>query len=221
MGGMALDTVVAGPWNRRRSGAQVGTLDLRRPPGREWGLMEVDLVERARLGDQAAFEALARAAQDRLYAVAYRIVRDPDLAEDAMQAALIAMWHDLPALRDPARFESWSYRLLVRASIRLARHERRQRDVRRIPAFEMTDPLDAPWRIAQRDEIAHAFDHLSPEHRAILVLRYYLDQPLATMATVLGIPEGTVASRLNHASRRLGEVLRASRATSLEAERAP
>jgi RNA polymerase sigma-70 factor (ECF subfamily) len=183
--------------------------------------MEVDLVERARLGDQAAFEVLASAAQDRLYAAAYRIVRDPDLAEDAMQAALIAMWHDLPALRDPARFEAWSYRLLVRASIRVARHERQQHDVRRIPAGEIADPLDAPWRIAQRDEIAHAFGHLTPEHRAILVLRYYLDQSLATMSVVLGIPEGTVASRLNHASRRLGAVLRADRATSLEPERAP
>jgi RNA polymerase sigma-70 factor (ECF subfamily) len=183
--------------------------------------MEVDLVERARRGDQAAFEELARAAQDRLYSVAYRIVRDPDLSQDAMQAALIAMWRDLPALRDPSRFEAWSYRLLVRASIRVARHERHERDVRRIPTGEVADPWDAPGRIAQRDEIAHAFGRLTPEHRAILVLRFYLDQSLATMAVVLGIPEGTVASRLNHASRRLGEVLRATRAAELEPERVP
>ena len=77
--------------------------------------MDTDLVTRAQHGDEEAFASLAVAAGDRLHAVAHRILRDIDLAEDATQQALLAIWRDLPQLRDPARFDAWSYRLLVRA----------------------------------------------------------------------------------------------------------
>ena len=65
------------------------------------------------------------AAGDRLHAVAHRILRDIDLAEDATQQALLTIWRDLPQLRDPARFDAWSYRLLVRACYAEARRTRR------------------------------------------------------------------------------------------------
>lgn len=77
--------------------------------------MDTDLVTRAQAGDEQAFVSLAMAIGDRLHAVAYRILRDTDLAEDASQQALMSIWQDLPQLRDPARFEAWSYRLLVHA----------------------------------------------------------------------------------------------------------
>src|SRR5687767_9125492 len=83
-----------------------------RPSGRG---MDTDLVTRAQRGDEEAFASLAVTAGDRLHAVAHRILRDLDLAEDATQQALLAIWRDLPQLRDPARFDAWSYRLLVRA----------------------------------------------------------------------------------------------------------
>jgi RNA polymerase sigma-70 factor (ECF subfamily) len=77
--------------------------------------LETDLVRRAQDGDEQAFASLAVSAGNRLHAVAHRILRDTDLAEDATQQALLAIWRDLPQLRDPARFDAWSYRLLVRA----------------------------------------------------------------------------------------------------------
>ena len=77
--------------------------------------MDQALVILAQNGDEEAFASLAVASGDRLHAVAFRILRDSDLAEDATQQALLAIWRDLPQLRDPARFDAWSYRLLVRA----------------------------------------------------------------------------------------------------------
>ena len=72
--------------------------------------MDVDLIGRAQRGDEEAFASLAVATGDRLHAVAHRILRDTDLAEDATQQALLTIWRDLPQLRDPSRFEAWSYR---------------------------------------------------------------------------------------------------------------
>src|SRR5829696_473591 len=77
--------------------------------------MDTDLVVRAQHGDEQAFASLAVAVGDRLHAVAHRILRDADLAEDATQQALLTIWREIRQLRDPARFDAWSYRLLVRA----------------------------------------------------------------------------------------------------------
>src|SRR5262245_66330480 len=87
--------------------------------------MDLELVIRAQRGDEEAFASLAVASGDRLHAVAHRILRDIDLAEDATQQALIALWQDLPQLRDPARFDAWSYRLLVNACYSEGRRQRR------------------------------------------------------------------------------------------------
>ena len=99
--------------------------------------MDTDLVIRAQHGDEEAFASLAVAAGDRLHAVAHRILRDIDLAEDATQQALLTVWRDLPQLRDPARFDAWSYRLLVRACYAEARRTRRwSPNLRLLPADE-------------------------------------------------------------------------------------
>src|SRR5437667_12115869 len=77
--------------------------------------MDTDLVKLAQTGDKGAFTTLAAARADQFLAASHRILRDLALAEDATQQALLAIWRDLPQLRDPARFDAWSYRLLVRA----------------------------------------------------------------------------------------------------------
>ena len=87
--------------------------------------MDTDLVLRAQRGDKQAYAELAVAVGDRFLAVARRILRDLSLAEDATQQALLSIWQDLPQLRDPARFEAWSYRVLVNACYAQARTERR------------------------------------------------------------------------------------------------
>jgi RNA polymerase sigma-70 factor (ECF subfamily) len=166
-----------------------------------------DLVELARGGDTAAFEALVRAGSNRLYAIAYRILRDADLAEDALQTALVQMWDDLPALRDTSCFEAWSCRLVCRCCYRVAQHERR----RHLLPLNVDAPSVGPdpaAGIAERDEMEHAFRHLALDHRTALVLHYHLGLTIGEIADVLGVPPGTVGSRLHYALRALREALR-------------
>jgi RNA polymerase sigma factor (sigma-70 family) len=167
----------------------------------------------ARQGDREAFAALVRSASDRLYAIAYRILRDPDRAADALQRALIAIWDDLPGLRDPDRFEAWATRLLVRTCYREAANERRQARVRALRAVGPGTELDLAGRIAERDQLEQGFRRLSPAHRSILVLRFYLDATVPEIARVLGIPEGTAESRLHYALRSLRAELEAGTRT--------
>src|SRR5215212_11263364 len=88
--------------------------------------MDLDLVRSAQHGDQAAFVALISARGDRLYAIAHRILRDIDRAEDALQDALVIAWRDLRGLRDPDRFDAWLRRLLVNVCIVQATRERQR-----------------------------------------------------------------------------------------------
>ena len=164
--------------------------------------MDRELVERARSGDVAAFEAVVRRSSDRLYAIAYRILRDRDRADDALQVALVRMWDDLPSLRDPDRFDAWSYRLVVHASYREAQRERRcSSRVQQIAVDPGAE--DETASIADRDLLEQGFRRLTPEHRAIIVLHYYVGLPVAEIADSLGIPAGTAGSRLHYAVRSL------------------
>ena len=83
-----------------------------------------DIVERAMRGDREAFGWLVGETSDRMYAIATRILRDPYLAEDALQGALVTAWRQLPTLRDPDRFEAWVRKLLVHACYAEARRRR-------------------------------------------------------------------------------------------------
>ena len=168
--------------------------------------MDADLIGRAQHGDEEAFASLAVAAGDRLHALAHRILRDSDLAEDATQQALLAIWRDLPQLRDPARFDAWSYRLLVRACYAEARRTRSASNLRLLPADEPMG-ADGTSLVIDRDQLERGFRRLSIDHRAVVVLHHYLDLPLAEVAEALGVPEGTVRSRLHHAMRGLRAAL--------------
>jgi RNA polymerase sigma-70 factor (ECF subfamily) len=161
-----------------------------------------DLVVRAQHGDVEAFSALAGGALGRLHAVAYRILRDPDRADDATQQALIAAWDHLGGLRDPDRFDAWTYRLVVNAAVKEAGRRSRRESVSFVDPPGAGDP-DPSTGLAVRDELERAFRTLSPEHRAVVVLHYYADLPQPEIAHILGVPVGTVASRLHHAVRRL------------------
>lgn len=161
--------------------------------------MDRELVERARRGDRDAYELLARIAGRQLYRVAYRILRDGDAADDATQAALVQIWQELPRLRDPERFDAWAYRILVRLCSLEARRSRYRAPVRVLDVTPAIDDDSIP--IALRDQLERAFRRLSPEHRAVLVLHHHVGLPLGEIAEILGIPYGTVGSRLHHATR--------------------
>ena len=169
--------------------------------------MDVELVLRAQHGDEEAFASLAVAIGDRLHAVSHRILRDVDLAEDATQQALLAIWRDLPTLRDPARFDAWSYRLLVRACYAEGCRTRAWApNLRLLPASEPSTP-EGMSEVVDRDQLERGFRRLSIDHRAVVVLHHYLDMPLDGVAETLGIPVGTVRSRLHHAMRGLRAAL--------------
>jgi RNA polymerase sigma-70 factor (ECF subfamily) len=169
--------------------------------------MDIDHVVRAQSGDEESFALLAVAIGDRLHAVAHRILRDLELAEDATQQALLNIWRDLPRLRDPARFEAWSYRLLVRACYAEGRRAKHWTPgLRLLPADEPTgtDEMEA---VNDRDQLERGFRRLSIDHRAVVVLHHYLDLPLERVADVLGVPLGTVRSRMYYAMRGLRAAL--------------
>jgi len=167
--------------------------------------VDTELVIRAQRGDREAYGVLVTRVTARFVAVARRILRDADLAEDATQQALVLAWQNLPKLRDPARFEAWAYRLLVRACYAEGKKERRWApNLRLLPADEpATKDWDGLGSVIDRDQLESAFRHLSVQHRAVVVLHHYLDLPLDRVADLLDIPVGTVYSRLHYATRKL------------------
>jgi RNA polymerase sigma-70 factor (ECF subfamily) len=169
--------------------------------------MDTELVIRAQHGDKGAYALVATDIGDRFLAVSRRILRDFDLAEDATQQALLAIWQDLPQLRDPARFEAWSYRLLVRACYAEGRKERRWAPSLRLLPIDEPVADDDISAVVVRDELERGFRRLSIDHRAVVVMHHYLDLPLDRVAEILGIPVGTAHSRLHHAMRGLRAAL--------------
>lgn len=166
--------------------------------------MQSELVLRARAGDHDAFSQLAAASIDRLYRVARLIVRDPGLAEDAVQDTLLQAWQGLPGIQDPERFDAWLHRLLVRSCVRGSRRVRRQR-VTELHVRDADHPTrdDAERDLVVRDLLDRGFERLPAGERALLVLHHYLDMPVTEMAELLGIPSGTVKSRVHRAAQRM------------------
>lgn len=182
--------------------------------------MDVELVRRAQAGDEGAFASLAVALGDRLHNASVRILRDLDLAEDATQQAIVSIWRDLPQLRDLSRFEAWAYRILVRACYAEARRERRWSPKLRVLDRDAGPSHEEMEAVVRRDQLERGFRRLSVEQRAVVVLHHYLDMPLADVAETLGIPTGTVRSRLFYAMRGLRAALDAdARPASREAAR--
>jgi RNA polymerase sigma-70 factor (ECF subfamily) len=172
------------------------------------------LVERAKQGDDVAFTALVDLDGGRCYAIAYRILRDAERAQDAVQQAFLLAWRGLPRLRDVSRYEVWLHRLVVNACYEEFRRYRRwSTNVRELPVDGPGAP-DPTILIDERDALERAFRRLSPEHRAVVVLHYHAGLPLASIAEAVGAPVGTVKSRLHYATRILRDALAVDRVES-------
>lgn len=156
------------------------------------------LVERASRGDHDAFGALIGAHLGRMDSAARLILRDAELARDAIQEATIRAWRNLPGLRDPGRFEAWLHRLLVNACLDLARGRRRLAEVE-LSEVHDTPVADASARVDDADLVMRMLLRLEPPQRAVVVLHYHLDLSIDQTAAALGIPPGTAKSRLNRA----------------------
>lgn len=170
--------------------------------------MDRELVERAQLGDESAYAALAVRIGDRMYATAHHILRDTGRAEDAVQQAMIDIWRMLPQLKDPDRFQAWAYRIVVRAAYAEA-GRRRLWGVRAAVTPDRTFAPDHATRVADRDQLERGFQRLPVDHRAVVVLKHYAGLSNAEIAEALDIPEGTVRSRLHYSLKTLRAALEA------------
>lgn len=157
------------------------------------------LIERARAGDHDAFTTLLDVRLARLDAAARLILRDPELARDAVQEALIRTWRDLPGLRDPDRFDAWLHRLIINACLDLVRRRKRRVIEVELTALDTPDRADVAGGVAERQLLDDALARLDPNHRAVVALHYLLGMPLPQVAATLAIPLGTAKSRLHYA----------------------
>ena len=171
--------------------------------------MDRTLVAAARSGDEEAFGILARGSADRLFAVAHRILHDVERAEDAVQQTLVTAWRELPGLREVDRWDAWLHRLLVHACYAESRRARQwSAHVRELPPDGPAGPDDTQ-DVVVRDALERGFQRLPPEQRAVLVLHHYLGWSLAEIASTLGLPLGTVKSRVRSATSGLRAALEA------------
>jgi RNA polymerase sigma-70 factor (ECF subfamily) len=168
--------------------------------------MRQELIERASRGDRDAFGQLAALEIDRLHAIAQLILRDSQLAEDAVQEALLRCWRQLPKLRDAGSFDGWLYRILVHAArdewSRRRRFSTSVQDLRFEPVVG-----DETGAVANREELERGFARLSVDHRAVVVLHHFADLPMPQVAKALGIPIGTAKSRYHYAMASLRSAL--------------
>lgn len=161
--------------------------------------MDRDLVIRAREGDHEAFAQLVARSIGRLNALARLILNDYARAEDAVQEAYVDAWRDLRGLRDPDRFDAWLSRILIRSCQNARRGDRRHRTIELPLAIDGPTLSDAQVQVANADLLERGLRRLPFEQRSVLVLTYYLDLPQAEAAAAIGIPLGTLKSRLSRA----------------------
>ena len=181
------------------------------------------LVARARRGDEAAFDALVATRADRCYRLAWAILLSDADAADATQEALLAAWRQLPRLRDASAFDGWLNRIVANAARMTRRHRVSLREVQ-VPPDSAGDEAPRPKRTAadpsrgarprparRADAIGRAFDRLREDERQLLALHHVDERPLTEIARTLGIPDGTVKSRLHAARGALERALEAER----------
>ena len=177
-----------------RAGARIVDAGRRRSPE---DTMSVEEVERAMRGDHDAFAALVNASANRIFALASLILRDSDRAQDATQEAIVRAWRELPRLRDPERFEAWLRRMVVNACYDEGRKTRRRAEVSLVNLADH-QTIDPTTRFAESERIDRAFRRLPLEQRTVLVLQHQFGMSHVEIAETLGVPVGTVKSRIRY-----------------------
>ena len=142
------------------------------------------------------------------YRLALAILGDEEEARDAAQDAMLAAWRHWSSLRDVANVQAWFSRIVVN----ICRDRLRRRRPRPATGVDLLPTIDdgMAGQHAERDLVYRLLDELTPDHRLILVLRYFDDCSLPQLAQRLGVPLGTVKSRLHNATAQLRRRLEAS-----------
>jgi RNA polymerase sigma-70 factor (ECF subfamily) len=192
--------------------APVSTADPRRAVEVDDGVAIADCLA----GKTAAFGALVGRYQDRLYNTVYRLVNNAEDALDVVQEAFLHAYQSLDSFKGDAQFFTWLYRIAVNTAIS---HKRKRRIVARIDgpngpgAAEPFDPSPLSYpghaleQAEQEQRVHRALARLSPEHRTVLVMKELDGQKYEEIADALGVPIGTVRSRLHRARLELRELL--------------
>ncbi len=169
---------------------------------------ELDLITRAQHGDRQAFAGLVHRYREGVVNVVYRMCGDANLAEDAAQEAFIRAWQSLHSYRPKSAFRNWIYRIATNAALDVLRRERETVDVAVLP---LEHPGKGPEAAVVAKELGErvrqAVLALPPTSRSVLVLRGYEGLSYQQIADTLGIPIGTVMSRLSYARKRMRESL--------------
>jgi RNA polymerase sigma-70 factor, ECF subfamily len=164
------------------------------------------LVRGVQRGDAAALEELFRREWPRAYRAAYLVVHDAAAAEDIAQEAFLAAVRAIDRFDRRRPFGPWMHRIVVNRAIDVTRARSLRREVDAAAAESAEAPPDPPSAPLSEDLVS-ALSELSPEHRAVVVLRYLFDFTPGEIAQALDMPRGTVNSRLRRALDRLGEVI--------------
>ena len=183
-------------------------------------MTEQELVERAKRGDETAFEALVTDNEKRIYNLCRRLVGNPEDAAELTQEAFLNAWRGLGRFQGESSFSTWLYRLASNACIDFLRKEKRRQslsmtvsldDEEEARQVELPDERYAPERELERTEVRQAvaagLERLTPEHRQVLVMREINGLSYAEIGAVLGLEEGTVKSRIARARNALRKVL--------------
>jgi RNA polymerase sigma-70 factor (ECF subfamily) len=177
-----------------------------------------EAVRRVQAGDTEAFEPLVEKYKRKVFRLAYQVLRDQEEALDTAQEAFVKAFRALPAFKGDSAFYTWLFRITMNVAL----DRKRQRSTRTkslgaedVPPEEWErtatstdpDPEDVATSVERRERIRKGLDSLSEHHRAIIILSDIEGLQYREIAEVLGIPMGTVMSRLHHARKRLREVL--------------
>jgi len=177
------------------------------------------LVSRAARGDEAAFESIVLAYQDRVYTYALRMTGNPDDALDISQEAFLRVYRALPKFRGGSKFSTWLYRIVSNLCIDFSRRSKntavlplvRENDSGEETAIDIPDAASNPEAIVEQAELERAvqtgLDRLSAEHREIFILREISGMSYEEIAELLSLPVGTVKSRLNRAKEGLAKAV--------------
>ena len=166
------------------------------------------LVQKAKKGDEEAFEQLIGSVREKLYRTAYAYVRNEQDALDIYQEAIYTAYVTIKKLKKPESFTSWITKILVFKAIDFIRKESRHFSTDSEEIFSTLVELENVDDIMHAMDLSVAFKYLSPKVKTIILLRYYHDLSIKEIATIMNLPEGTIKSHLNRAKKELKPILR-------------